>query len=125
MRKDQIHNRKEMEVYRKQLRNHSTSAEATLWKSLQKRQLEGRKFRRQHSVGYYILDFYCPAEKLAVELDGAGHFTEAGQAYDARRTAYLNDLGIRVVRFENREVFEDLEGVLSKIKDNLTNPAPS
>lgn len=125
MRRDQIHNRKELEVYRKQLRNHSTSAEATLWISLQKRQLEGRKFRRQHSVGYYILDFYCPAEKLAVELDGAHHFTEEGQAYDAKRTAYSNDLGIRVIRFENRQVFEDLEGVLRKIKECLTSPGPS
>ena len=100
---------------RRALRTHGTSAEAVLWKRLKKRQLHGRKFRRQHSVGRYILDFYCPAERLAVELDGAHHFTPAGQEHDAQRTRTLNDLGIRVVRFENRRVFEEPEAVLATI----------
>jgi len=122
---EQIHNRKELERFRKDLRNNSTSAEITLWKCLQKSQLEGRKFRRQHSVGNYILDFYCPAEKLCIELDGAYHFSEEGMAYDEVRTLYLNSLNIQVVRFENKEVFEDVEGVLEKIKAFFTTPNPS
>ena len=71
---------------RRELRTYGTSAEAALWNLLKKRQLRGRKFRRQHSVGRYILDFYCPSERLAIELDGAHHYTPAGQDHDARRT---------------------------------------
>lgn len=120
----QIHNRKELGTYRKELRNNLTSAEATLWIQLKGKQLDGRKFRRQHSVGTYILDFYCPSEKLCVELDGAGHFTPEGVAYDKERTAYLNSLNIRVIRFENAEVFERMEKVLSEIKSNFATPNP-
>ena len=117
----QINNKSSFKPFRKQLRNNLTPAEATLWKHLQRRQLEGRKFRRQHSVGNYILDFYCPAEKLCVELDGAVHFTESGMDYDHERTAYLNSLNIQVMRFENYMVFERLEEVLSEIKSKFKN----
>jgi very-short-patch-repair endonuclease len=122
---EQIHNRKILEPYRKELRNNLTFAEATLWLHLQRKQLDGRKFRRQHSVGSYILDFYCPSEKLCVELDGAGHFTEKGIKYDKVRTEYLNSLNIRVVRFENRDVLERMEEVLNEIRNNFTTPGPS
>ncbi len=118
--KNQLNNLKILEEKRKKLRNHLTPAEAVLWKHLQRSQLEGRKFRRQHSVGYFILDFYCPAEKLGVELDGAHHFTEEGQEYDRERTAFINAAGIRIVRFENKEVFINLEGVLKEIKENFS-----
>ncbi len=111
--------------FRKQLRNNLTPAEATLWKYLQRSQLDGRKFRRQHSVGNYILDFYCPQEKLCVELDGAAHFTDQGVAYDNERTAYLNSLDIQVIRFENKWVFERLEEVLNEIKSKFKNATPS
>ncbi len=80
------------------------------------RQLRGRKFRRQHSVGPYILDFYCPSEKLAVELDGATHDHEAAQTYDTKRSAFLEGLGIRTLRFENEEVRKNMEGVLRAIE---------
>ncbi len=73
--KEQINNRPELKVFRKALRNNSTAAEATLWKMIKGKKLKGRKFRRQFSVEKFILDFYCPSEKLAIELDGAGHFT--------------------------------------------------
>ena len=73
-----IHNRKYLEKFRKKLRSNLTPAEAVLWSSLQRKQLEGRKFRRQHSIGNYIADFYCPSERIVVELDGAGHFTPEG-----------------------------------------------
>lgn len=79
------------------------------------RQLQDRKFRRQHSIGSYIVDFYCPAEKLAVELDGEVHNDPGRQEYDAEREVFLRRQGIRIVRFENKEVFEDLEAVLEEI----------
>lgn len=114
-----IHNRKQLEPYRKRLRNHCTSAEATLWKYLKGKQL-GKKFRRQHSVGNFIVDFYCATERVAIELDGAAHFTEKGMKYDAKRTEYLNGLNIKVIRFENVRVWEDLEGVLEEIRTTLS-----
>lgn len=118
---EQINNKKELLARRKNLRNNSTTAEAALWKILKGKKL-GRKFRRQHSVGYYILDFYCPAERLAIELDGAQHFTEEGRKKDAVRTEYLNSLNIRVVRFENVEVFQNAQGVLDEIRGHFTTP---
>ncbi|TLM93080.1 endonuclease domain-containing protein [Hymenobacter jeollabukensis] len=109
------HNRQELKPNRRELRRNLTPAEATLWKALQGGQLAGRKFRRQHSVGPYILDFYCPSERLVVELDGAGHYNVIGAAHDAVRTAYLNGVGIQVLRFENKLVFGQLEWVLAAI----------
>ena len=106
-----IHNEKRLKIIRRSLRNDSTSAEATLWQGLKKSQLRGKKFRRQHSIGPYIVDFYCPAEKLVVELDGEVHNDPGRQEYDAEREAFLRKQGLRIVRFENREVFEDVEVV--------------
>ncbi len=121
---NQLHNIHSLKEKRRELRNNLTPAEATLWKCLQNKQLDGRKFRRQHSVGNYILDFYCPSEKLCIELDGAEHFTSAGFEYDTERTAFLNGCGIRVIRFENKLIFQSLEMVLEEIKSCFTTPAP-
>ena len=110
-----IHNRNDLKQFRKELRSNLTSAEATLWNSLKNSKL-GKKFRRQHSVGSYILDFYCAPERVAVELDGEHHFTEEGLKYDEERTRYLKSLNIRVIRFENVKVFENLDGVLEEIR---------
>jgi very-short-patch-repair endonuclease len=110
-----LHNLPSSKDRRRALRSRLTPAESFLWFHLQSRQLRGRKFRRQHGVGIYILDFYCPAEKLAVELDGASHDHEAAQDRDAHRSEFLARAGIRVLRFENREVRENLEGVLKEI----------
>ncbi len=118
--KDQINNRPELKVFRKALRNNSTAAEATLWKMIKGKQLEGRKFRRQFSVENFILDFYCPSEKLAIELDGAGHFTPEGIKADEERTKVLNTYGIKVIRFENKQIFNSPEAVLQEIIDNFT-----
>ncbi|RYE27478.1 MAG: DUF559 domain-containing protein, partial [Sphingobacteriales bacterium] len=86
---------------------------------------DGRKFRRQHSIGNYIVDFYCPSEKLIIELDGEYHFTQEGIEYDKHRTAYLTSFGFRVIRFENKLVFEKPEYVLAEIKKELkTSPQP-
>lgn len=112
-----ISNIKELETKRKALRNGATKAEKFLWKFLQKSQL-GRKFRRQHSVENFILDFYCPEEKLAIELDGKGHFSPVGQEYDLYRDTRLAELGLKVLHFENKLVLENIESVLAEIKNN-------
>jgi very-short-patch-repair endonuclease len=96
---------------RRLLRRNATPAEQVLWRLLRSRQLEGYKFRRQQEAGPYILDFYCAASRLAVEVDGSQHYTPLGLADDAERTAYLAALGVRVLRFTNREVLTSAEGV--------------
>jgi len=114
--KGNISSHPNLKTFRRELRNNLTPAEAKLWSLINNRQVLGRKFRRQHSVGPYILDFYCPEEKLAIELDGQGHFNFSAEEYDAERTAFLNTYGILVLRFENKEVFEQTEGVLETVK---------
>ena len=120
-----LNNLNYLKTNRKRLRNNLTPAEASLWKLLQGSKLGGRKFRRQHSVGNYILDFYCPSEKIAVELDGAGHYTEEGIKKDELRTKFLNEVGIKVLRFENKLVFEKTEWVLEEISKGFAPPRPS
>jgi very-short-patch-repair endonuclease len=105
-----------MKPRRKELRKRLTPAEATLWSALKKSKLNGRKFRRQHSVGNYVLDFYCVDESLAVELDGQVHKNYLAEDYDERRTVFLRRAGIMVIRFENFLVFEELDYVLNRIK---------
>ena len=116
---NKIFNKKYLKGFRKDLRNHLTPAEAILWKALKNKQLAGRKFRRQHSIGKYITDFYCPAERLAVELDGAEHFTPSGMAYDEERDNYIRGIGIKILWFENKEIYNNLEAVLEEIKHNF------
>ncbi len=101
-----LHNLHSLKPIRKHLRNNSTSAEATLWKILKSSQVGGYKFRRQHSVGKYVLDFYCPSLQLAIELDGEPHADLINIARDAERDECLNQKGITVFRYENRWVFE-------------------
>src|SRR5437899_13035594 len=86
----------------------------------QGRESSGQKFPRPEQLRPYILDFYCPRERLAVELDGAAHDHEAAQDRDAMRTRFLERAGIRLVRFENREVIENLEAVLVVIARQFT-----
>jgi very-short-patch-repair endonuclease len=114
-----IHNLPQVARFRTKLRSNLTSAEARLWTLLRNSQLDGRKFRRQHSAGNYILDFYCPSERLGVELDGEDHFTPQGVAHDAERRLYLERCRIKVVRFENKRVFKDETAVLARIREEL------
>jgi len=88
-----------------------------LWTYLKQSQLTGKKFRRQQSIGNYIVDFYCPEKKLAIELDGDFHFDEEVKKYDQERTNFISKLGIKVLRFENQEVLYNLENVLISIED--------
>ncbi len=114
----QLNNRKDLLELRKKLRNNSTLAEIALWNLIKNSKL-GRKFRRQHSIGNYIIDFYCPEEKLALELDGAYHDAEYPRLYDQARTEFLNSLNIRVLRFENKEVFKNPERLVMEIQKHF------
>ena len=116
-----LYNKKELKGYRIALRNKSTSAEIALWKLLKSRQ-SGRKFRRQHSIGNYITDFCCPSEKLIIELDGNGHGEYSQIEREEIRDKYLEDLGFRILRFENRLVFQEPEYVLNEIKNSFHRP---
>jgi very-short-patch-repair endonuclease len=122
-----IHNNQDLKQLRQSLRNGSTPAERKLWNALKHGNLDGYKFRRQHSVGRYIVDFYCPNQRLAIELDGDSHFTDEAIKYDLERTIFLNALNIRVLRFLNSDVYENLDVVCETILEemNLTTPSPS
>ena len=106
-------NHAEQKEQRKELRNHSTTAEAALWRALKGRGAGGYKFRRQQGIGPYVLDFYCPEIRLCVELDGTSH--DYKYDYDEQRTAFLAKQGIRVVRFRNEQVWTCFEGVVEEI----------
>src|SRR5215471_2992078 len=114
-----IHNSKASITRRRELRNNLTPAEALLWTNLKNSSLDGKKFRRQHGIGPYIVDFYCPECRVIIELDGAGHYDVMAPERDALRTLFLESLGMRVIRFENCEVMENLEVVLDVIRAAL------
>ena len=122
MGKERIYNSSDNVAKRKNLRNYPTDAEIVLWSRLQRRQLQGKKFRRQHGVGPYIVDFYCPECRVIVELDGAGHFTDEAIKKDAERTEFLEGLGLRVIRFQNYKVLRNLQEVLETIAVALQKP---
>ena len=110
-----LYNRRQQKPIRQRLRTQGTPAEAALWTRLKARRLGGLRWRRQFGVGPYVLDFYCPSARLAVELDGASHDGPERRDYDAERTEHLATVGVRVVRFENRAVFERPDAVLTAI----------
>jgi very-short-patch-repair endonuclease len=119
MRKGQIKNVGYLKDRRQQLRSNLTPAEATLWKYLKGGMLKGRKFRRQHSIENYIVDFYCPEEKLVIELDGEVHNDPIQSFYDFERSERLISLGNNILRFENKVVFADIDAVLYTIVNNF------
>jgi very-short-patch-repair endonuclease len=110
---------------RRQLRTNHTDAEMIIWRHLRAHRFVGFKFRRQHPCGPYIVNFFCAARKLAIELDGGQHFDPAAQAYDERRTRFLTAEGITILRFQNDWVLRELDGVLSVIAATLGVGAPS
>src|SRR6266446_874132 len=89
--------------------------ERVLWRHLRNRNFAGYKFRRQHPLDRYILDFYCPTAKLAIELDGGGHNYRVGQVRDRTRSEFLSPKGIIVLRFWNHQVRQELDSVLQAI----------
>jgi len=109
----------------RRMRRELTDPEARLWKHIKGEQLGGFRFRRQHPIGRYVLDFYCPAARLAVELDGGQHAEDCRQvAHDQERDRFLVENGIRVLRFWDTDVLKRTEAVLQEIWDALHTPGP-
>jgi very-short-patch-repair endonuclease len=99
------------------LRANATKAERKLWRRLKSKQIEGLKFRKQHPIGPYILDFYCPEVKLCIEVDGGQHNESSHIQSDATRTNFLEAHGVTVIRFWNVEIFDNLDGVVEAIME--------
>lgn len=113
-----------MEPYRKilkeparSLRTNLTDAEQMLWHHIRRKQIQGVQFYRQKPLLAFIVDFYCPSAKLVIELDGSQHFEEEHKAKDQARDAALAGLGLRVLRFDNRQVLLETDAVLSVIDE--------
>ena len=106
------------------LRRALTDAEARLWYNLRRHGVAGFKFRRQHPFGPFILDFYCSEARLVIEVDGSQHFEAENELRDRERTRYLEERGLRVLRFTNREVMLETDAVLNVILEALTVPSP-
>ena len=113
-----FHNRKELKDRRIKLRDNPTPEEAQLWLYLEKKKL-GYKFRRQHSIGKFRVDFYCSEKRLIIELDGNQHLVSDAVVYDNERTFFLESLNNRVIRFSNEEISKNIQKVIEKIKSTL------
>ncbi len=107
-----------------ELRKNMTDAEKYLWRHLRNRKMKGLKFRRQHPADIFILDFYCHERKLAIEIDGGIHNSESQKEWDENRTFELNRFDIKVIRFTNEEVWDNMRAVLQRIEAEL-NPLPA
>ena len=111
-------NRHNRRTIRRELRTNGTAAEAVLWGCLRTKQLEGVQWRRQFSIGPFILDFYAPLLKLCIELDGEPHYTPEGADYDLQREeCLLREHGIRTIRFENNDIFRHNESIVEYIRE--------
>ncbi len=104
------------------------TAEIILWSKLKGRGLKKLKFRRQYGVGRYVIDFYCPELKLAIEVDGDSHFSDKAKEYDLKRQKYIENFGIKFIRFTNEDIYQNLEGVLEEVvftANKMKNPNSS
>ena len=115
----EIFNRKKQNPTRKMLRNNATEAEQLLWSKLKRSQVLGYKFRRQYGDGSYIVDFYCTDVRLVIEVDGETHVSKDEFEYDRNRQEEIENLGLTVLRVTNRDVFDNLSGVLQTISEKL------
>lgn len=110
-----IYNRASEKQLRQVLRRNTPKAESLLWARLRRKQVLGLRFHRQFSVGPYSIDFYCPALKLAIEIDGDSHFSQNAMVCDRDRQEYIEAFGIRFLRFTNNQIFENSDGVIELI----------
>ena len=108
-------NSTEQKDLRRSLRNNATAPEALLWRRLKGGQVNGMKFRRQHGMGPYVMDFYCPEYRLCIELDGEVHNTEGAYRHDTVRDRFLNENGITVLRFKNDVIRWNMEAIVNEI----------
>lgn len=100
-------------------RLNNTPAEKALWEAIRLKKLDGFRFRNQHAIGAYVVDFYCHEAKLAIEVDGEYHEETNQKEYDTERTKLIEASGVKIIRFTNQEVLTNLETVLETIKANL------
>ncbi len=120
-----IFNKREYIKKRQYLRKNMTKAEIILWSKLKGKHLKGLKFRRQYGINNYIVDFYCPELRLAIELDGDVHGYNSRIAYDKQRQREIEVLGIKVLRYTNNDVIKNIAGVLSDITATTPHSPPS
>lgn len=120
-----LYNHPTSKIRRRLLRRNSTDAERLLWSKLRNRQVRGVKFFRQYSVGSYVLDFYAPSHRLAIEVDGGQHAERVQVASDKHRASYLYQLQIAVIRFWNNDVLTNINGVVEKIEHVLFVTPPN
>jgi very-short-patch-repair endonuclease len=113
---------KNLKPLARELRKNMTAAEQCLWFKLRRKQLNGRMFYRQRNIGPFIVDFFCPAAKLVIELDGGQHYSVEGRAKDELRDEYLVNLGLKVLRFSDLDVLKDMDGVLAALYENTKSP---
>jgi very-short-patch-repair endonuclease len=106
---------KQLKSLSQRLRRNMTDAENMLWLKLRRKQLKGYQFYRQKIIGKYIVDFYCPRANLVIELDGGQHYSETGKAKDRARDDVLVEMGIKVLRFSDKDVFKNVGGVMEGI----------
>lgn len=121
MRINQLHNLPYLKQQRVELRVKQTPAEEVLWGIIRGNKLAGKKFRRQHSIEDYIVDFYCASEKLVIEVDGSVHDTPEAIANDKLRDETLLNWGFRILRIRNEEILNNPKDVLVKISSHFTN----
>jgi very-short-patch-repair endonuclease len=110
-----------LKQFSRALRKNSTDAERRLWSKLRLRQLNGLQFYRQRIIVNYIVDFFCPKVKLIIEVDGGQHYFGKTHDADIKRDEYLKILGFKVLRFSDRDVLTNIEGVVKNIMTNMTN----
>jgi len=106
---------KQLKALSQHLRKNMTDAENRVWSKLRRKQLKGYPFYRQKIIGKYIVDFYCPKANLVIELDGGQHYSETGKTKDMTRDNFLAEMGITVLRISDKDVFENIGGVMEGI----------
>ena len=110
---------RELKENSRKLRKNMTDAEILLWSKIRRKQLKNYQFYRQKIIGNYIVDFYCPKAKLIIELDGGQHYCDNGILKDKIRDEYLSGLGLNIIRFSDREIFKNINGIMEKIWESL------
>ncbi len=106
---------------RRDLRHNPTAAELAFWSHIANKRFINFKFRKQHGIGPYIVDFYCAQKKVIIEIDGDTHATDKGPERDKNRTAYLESLGYKVIRYNNRDVLNNASGVFEDLAQKLNS----
>lgn len=119
-----IFNNKKQKELRQFLRGQMPTAELILWSYIRGRQVLDFKFRRQESIGRYVVDFYCPRAKLVLEIDGDSHFEKGAKEYDEDRQEQIESLGLKILRFTNTEIYKNIESVVERIEETLQGLQP-